>query len=163
MEAVLRRLNVQRPSIAAVWHMLSRFPGGNVLFSKFIGRMAPYTATIDCRVEALDFGHAIVTLRDRPAVRNHLSSLHAIALMNLGEVATGLAVLYAVDGRGRGIVSSLKMDYEKKARGTITATCDAVLPNTPGKHDATVEAVLRNEDGHVVARATAIWAIQLER
>ena len=163
METVLRSLNVQRPSIAAVWHMLSRFPGGNVLFSKFIGRMAPYTGTIDCRVEELDHGHAIVTLRDRHAVRNHLNSLHAIALMNLGEVATGCAVMYAVDGRGRGIVKSLKMDYEKKARGTITATCDAALPNTPGKHETEVEAVLRDEEGHVVARATALWSIQLDR
>ncbi len=163
MQTVLRRMNLQRPTIAATWHYLTRFPGGNRLFSKFIGRMAPYTGTINCQVEELDTGHTVVTLRDRRAVRNHLNSIHAIALMNLGEVSTGLAVMYSIDGRGRGIVKSLKMDYEKKARGTLTATCDAVSPTVPGSRELPVEGIIRNESGEVVARITAIWKIQIDR
>ena len=86
-------------------------------------------------------GYARVEMRDRPKVRNHLKSIHAIALMNLGEVTTGLAVLSLVDGKGRGIVSNLEMKYVKKARGTITGTCTASVPETPGSHDVLAEGV----------------------
>ena len=162
MAKALTRFSTSRPTISQLWGTLNRFPSGPLLFSKVIGRMAPYTGTIGCRVKELDMGHSVVEIRDRRAVRNHLNSVHAIALMNLGEVATGLAVLYAIDGRGRGIIRSLKMDYLKKARGTITATCDAPVPATSGDHDLEFDALLHDRDGHLVARATATWKVTLD-
>jgi acyl-coenzyme A thioesterase PaaI-like protein len=152
---------MKRPSVAQIWSALERVPGGKRVFSTMIGRMAPYTATVDARVEALSDGHSVVVMHDRRAVRNHLRCVHAIALMNLGEVSTGLAVLHCIDGRGRGIIKALKMDYLKKARGTITATCDVDVPSAPGDHDVTVVASLQNTGGEVVARATATWKISL--
>ena len=100
-------------------------------------------------------------MRDRAVVRNHLKSVHAIALMNLGELATGAAVMYQVDGRGRGILKHIGMDYLKKARGTITATCEVDVPNEPGKHDLDVEGILTNEDGEIVAKVRATWRIDI--
>ena len=154
-------LLARRPTIAQLWGTLSPLPGGKRLFSKAMGRMAPYTGTIDCEVEELRAGHAIVVMRDRRGVRNHLESIHAIALMNLGEVATGLAVMIGVDGRGRGIITHLEMDYLKKARGTIRATCDAFAPDTKGDHEFHAEALLRDEQGALVARARAIWKVSI--
>ena len=89
----MRSLLSQRPTISQLWATCRQLPGGRKLFSRTIGRMAPYTGNIDCEVESLRAGHATVSMRDRRAVRNHLNSIHAIALMNLGEVATGLAVM----------------------------------------------------------------------
>ncbi|MCB9760916.1 MAG: DUF4442 domain-containing protein [Alphaproteobacteria bacterium] len=152
---------MKRPSVPELWSRLSPLPGGKTLFSKILGRAAPYTGTIDARVTELSPGHAVVTLGDRKAVRNHLNSIHAIALMNLGEVATGLAVMAGVDGRGRGIITHLGMDYTKKARGRITATCDAELPTQPGKHDVEVVATLRDASGDAVATAHARWRVDL--
>ena len=117
----MKLLNFQRPTIRTVWSRANSLPLGNRVFSRFVGRMAPYTGTIGATVLELDDGHARVELRDRPAVRNHLQCIHAIALMNLGEVATGLAVMHAIDGRGRGIVTGLRIEYVKKARGTRKA------------------------------------------
>ncbi|MEY3012635.1 MAG: hypothetical protein RIT45_1370 [Pseudomonadota bacterium] len=159
----MRTLLAQRPTIAQLWGTCKQLPGGKKLFSRTLGRMAPYTGTIDCDVEELRAGYAVVAMRDRRAVRNHLQSVHAIALMNLGEVATGLAVMVTVDGRGRGIITHLSMDYLKKARGRITATCEAVAPETVGSHEFEAEALLRDENGAIVARARAIWKIDIER
>lgn len=158
----MKLLSLSRPTISRAWERTARLPLGNLLFSRLVGRMAPYTSTIGATVLELGDGHARVELRDRPAVRNHLRSVHAVALINLGEVTTGLAVMHYVDGRGRGIVTSLAMDYLKKARGTITATCTAELPRTPGSHDVEVTADLRDPQGDLVARARATWKIELE-
>lgn len=154
-------LKTLRPTISSLWARTSRLPMGNRVFSTLIGRAAPYTGTIRPLVLELSDGHSRVQLRDRASVRNHLRSVHAIALMNLGEVATGLAVMHAVDGRGRGIVTSLRMEYLKKARGTITATCDQQVPLSPGTHDLEVTGELRDDSNDVVARMWATWRVEI--
>jgi len=147
--------------IVDMWQRLERLPGGRNLFSFFLGRTARYTGTIGATVQEMQSGFARVEMRDRPKVRNHLKSIHAIALMNLGEVTTGLAVLSLVDGQGRGIVSNLEMKYVKKARGTITGTCHAAVPENPGSHDVIAEGILKDQQGDTVAIATATWKIQI--
>jgi acyl-coenzyme A thioesterase PaaI-like protein len=157
----LADLALRRPTISSLWATTARLPLGNRVFSKLVGRMAPYTGTIDPLVLELGDGRCRAQLRDRPAVRNHLRSVHAIALLNLGEVTTGLAVMHAVDGRGRGIVTGLSMEYLKKARGTITARCDQAVPLTPGKHDIEVAGELTDAQGEVVARVRATWRLDI--
>jgi len=63
------------------WELLSMVPGGKALFSKFVGKMAPYTGTIRAQVIELKAGYAKLKMRDRKILRNHLNSIHAIALM----------------------------------------------------------------------------------
>lgn len=130
------------------------------MFSLALGLIAPYSGTIGARVEEIRPGYARVTLRDRRRVRNHLRSIHAIALINLGEIATGLAVLSTISANMRGIVLGIQADFAKKARGKLTAIADFQLPelveeNTPCE----VTAQLRDESGETVAEVKATWLI----
>lgn len=145
--------------LRSAWERLSPLPGGKWLFSKAVGFMAPYTGSIGARVEELRPGYARLTLKDRRKVRNHLRSVHAIALINLAEEASGLAAVFSMAPGLRGIPVHLEIDYLKKARGTITAECEAPLlgPETRGEEEFEVE--LTNEDDEVVARAMARWKI----
>jgi acyl-coenzyme A thioesterase PaaI-like protein len=124
-----------------------------------IGFMIPYSGSIAPRVVELRPGYARVQMRDHRAVRNHLHSVHAIALMNLGELTTGLAMSLAMPDGARGIVTGLSMEYLKKARGLLTAEC------TVPEFDATVStqhefrANIVDEKGDVVARAIAHWLV----
>ena len=99
-------------------------------------------------------------MKDRRKVRNHLKSIHAIALINLGEIASGLAVLSTIPDTMRGILRGIEAEYVKKARGKLTATANFELPSEIDDHSPVkVTAVLTDEAGDVVTRVHATWLL----
>ena len=146
-------------TLRRTWNVLRHAPGGGVLMGQILGNLAPYTGTIRPEVLAMEAGYVRVRMRDRRGVRNHLRSVHAIALMNLGEAATGLAMMSALPEGMRGIITHLEMDYLKKARGPITAECRAPVATAGERREYDVQADLTDERGEVVARAGARWLI----
>lgn len=155
-----KSLDAPGSAIALWWRRLSRLPFGRTLFSILIGRMAPYTGSIRARVEELGPGYSRWSLRDRRKVRNHLRSIHAVALVNLAEVASGTAMLTALPPGTRGIVTGLSISYLKKARGTLTAECRCDVPTVNGETKYDVHADVRDAAGDVVARATVNWLLR---
>ena len=104
-------------------------------------------------------GYAQVLLRDRRHVRNHLRSVHAIALANVAEYSTGLAVLSGMPGGFNGILVKLNVDYTKKARGDLLAECKTEVPEFKERTEVPVVSEIRDSSGDIVCTATAIWLI----
>ena len=121
--------------------------------------MVPYTASIGARVERLEPGHVVVSMRDRRRVRNHLRSVHAIALANVGELSTGLALLGAMGPEVRGILTGIDVRYLKKARGRLRAEARCTIPQVTEHTEYTVEARVTDESGDVVATVEARWLL----
>lgn len=146
-------------ALAGAWTGLRGTPGGGLAMGQLIGSMATYSGTISPEVLELEPGHARVRMADEPPVRNHLQSVHAVALMNLGELTTGLALLVGLPPGVRAIITHLSMDFLKKARGPIVAECRCELPTARDPRELELRAELANAEGVVVARATARWRV----
>jgi acyl-coenzyme A thioesterase PaaI-like protein len=136
------------------WDRLEKIPLGRRIFSRTIGKLAPYTGSIPATVLTLERGRSTVRLEDRPKVRNHLRCVHAVALVNLAELAGNVALAYSMPGDARFIVAGISIDYVKKARGPILA--EGRCPEIPNNERAeyAVHVTMRDRGGDVVAKAT---------
>jgi uncharacterized protein (TIGR00369 family) len=135
------------------WQRLQGVPGGPRLFDRLLGLAIPYTGALGAEVVSLESGCARVRLRDRRGVRNHLDSIHAIALANLAELAGNLALVYTLPRDGRFIVKSLAIEYLKKARGNIVAECRCEPIQSSERREYELSVLLTDANGALVAQA----------
>lgn len=146
--------------LLSTWTRLSKRRGGAWLFSRLLGRLVPYSGTVKPQVISLEPGRAVLRMADRRGVRNHLRSVHAIALANLGELASGLAAAAAMPAGVRGIPVRITIDYRRKARGTLTAIGSASIPAVHDVAECDVEAVISDASGESVAVVQVHWTLE---
>jgi len=146
--------------LRSLWNRLAPLPGGKTVFSWLLGRITPYSGSIGARVEELSPGFCRASLRDRRRVRNHLNSVHAIALANFAELTSGLAVLSGLAPGVQGIVTGFSITYQKKARGRLVAECRVSGLEVAAERAQEAEVTVSDASGDVVARATAQWRLR---
>jgi acyl-coenzyme A thioesterase PaaI-like protein len=111
-----------------LFRFLGRTAAGRWTFTRIICAKAPYFASIAPLVDELAPGRCVVLLRDRRRVRNHLGSVHAIAMCNAAELAAGLAADASIAANQRWIPKGMSVRYLQKAHGTLTATATVSAP-----------------------------------
>ena len=149
--ATEQRLNI-------LWKRFGGSAAGRWIFDRLLRHNVPYSGSINPQVKKLSPGFAEVNMQDKHKLRNHLQCIHAIALANLGELTSGLAMLSALSPSTRAIVSHFEMEYIKKARGTLTAAGVAKPPERITKPTRVlVHAEIENQQGEIVAVAHVMW------
>ncbi|HET9073234.1 MAG TPA: hotdog fold domain-containing protein [Solirubrobacteraceae bacterium] len=138
---------------------LSPLPLGGTLFSLAYQAAAPYFLTIPARVQEVAPGRARARMAQRPWVRNHLGTVHAIALCNLAEFVMGACAEATVPDSHRWIPKGMTVAYLAKARGTMHATAVLDLPPAlSDRQEATVEISVDDDAGTTVFTAQIrIW------
>lgn len=145
--------------LVSLWRRCERLPFGRAVFQALLARFVPYSGALGATVLSLAPGQARVALRDRRGVRNHLGSVHAVALTNLGEMTSGLAMTAAMPTGVRGIVTRIETDYVKKARGTLVAESHMAFPEVTGDAGLEVRAEIRDASGETVAVVRVQWRL----
>jgi len=142
------------------WQQSQKLPLGKRCFAWSIKWFVPYSGALGAVVEELRPGHCVVRLDERRGVRNHLRSVHALALANLGELVSGLAMLTQMSNQVQGIVVRIDTRYEKKARGRLMAECRYELAPVTEQREETIEAVIRDTAGETVATVMVTWTLR---
>jgi acyl-coenzyme A thioesterase PaaI-like protein len=146
-------------TLRAVWNRLSALPGGKRAFDALLGVLNHYTGSVSPHFEEIRPGYARVAMADTRAVRNHVGSVHAIALANLGEMSTGLGLMAGLPADARAIITRLEIDFLKKARGRLVAEGSCDVPATNERREVDAVSSIRDSRGEVVAAVRARWLV----
>eukprot|EP01038_Epipyxis_sp_PR26KG_P017400 gene17400-24048_t len=148
--------------IAKLYSKFVKYPFGKTLFSYAFSFQAPYFLTIRPIVKDLQPGLAVVAMKQRWGVQNHIKTVHAIAVCNLVEMAMGLVAEVSIPPHLRWLPMGMNIDYLKKATGTLTATTKInpdtffILDKYPGEVQVPVD--VSNSEGVVVTTAKVkLW------
>lgn len=155
----MKPMTLNRDLLLNSWAKLSKLPFGKSIFSQALGHFVPYSGSIRGVIEELRPGFAKVTLTDRKKVRNHLHSIHAIALANLGEMATGLSLHTVLPPEFRAILVKFEIEYLKKARGKISAECPCDLTEFGDNTSSIIEGKILDQSGSILCVVRATWKL----
>lgn len=106
-----------------------------------LGRAVKFAGTAGVRVEKLTDYEAVVTLKNRKKVQNHIGSIHAAAMALVGESATGFLVGMSVPDDRVPVIKTMKIDYVKRCSGDLKAVAKLSVED--------VQRILREEKGEV--------------
>ncbi|MBN1495417.1 MAG: DUF4442 domain-containing protein [Spirochaetes bacterium] len=137
----------------SVYDKMRELPMGKYIFSKIVCLMAPYFKTIKPRFIDLKPGYCEIRMNNRRAVRNHLKSVHAIAMCNLCELAGGMALDAALPANLRWIPKGMKVDYIKIARTNLKGVCSIPGETIPAQGSIPVTVSVTDATGTEVMKA----------
>ena len=132
----------------------------------FIALSAPYSSTISPEVQTLEARNVTASIVQTVDLENPFRSVHAVALANLVELVSGLSVMSEFHRQARakvkvrGIVTSMRVEYGKKARGIITCSNEEFPPIEKGG-EVEVVCVCRDEGGDVVCTGVVEWSCKV--
>ena len=137
----------------ALYRKFVRYPLGHWLFTRAICFQAPYFASIRPLFRKLEPGRAVVFMRKRRRVQNHIGTVHALAMGNLCELAAGMVMESSLDSETRWIPRGMNIEYLAKAHTDVEATAVVPVQLWPEPTDVPVNVTVRNRMGEEVVRA----------
>jgi acyl-coenzyme A thioesterase PaaI-like protein len=139
--------------VLSMYQRLRGYPLGKRIFSKLVCINAPYFDTVKPLFRELKPGEAVVTMKKRRRVTNHLGSVHAIAMCNISELAAGTMVEVSLGREFRWIPKSMNVEYEKIAKSDLTAVASVDVDSLNREQDIVIPVSLTDVAGTEVFRA----------
>ena len=128
---------------------------GDRLFSFAFSQVAPYFWSIRPRFTVIEPNHAEVVIPKRRGVKNHIGTVHAIALCNGLEAAMGVLAEASIPKNKRWIPKGMEVSYTAKATTDITCIAETDPeqwtgndPDLPGAGPGRARRRDRRDRGH---------------
>ena len=131
--------------------------------SLVLGRIVKFVGTAGLDIDELDHGRAVVSVKNRPRVQNHIGSVHAAAMALIAETATGFVVGMNVPDAAVPVIKSMHIDFVRRAKGALRAVAELDddqrrLILTAEKGEVTPKVTVTDEAGEEPIRCTMVWA-----
>ena len=131
----------------------------------FAGLAIPYLATSSIELELVRPERAVLSLRNRRKVQNHMKTVHASAMFLLAEAATGTVLTANLPDGSRFATIHIEIDYVRKAVGDLRATAtlspeQRALIASEAKGRLVVPVALTDAEGNEPARFSIEWSFK---
>ncbi|GAA4771413.1 hotdog fold domain-containing protein [Citricoccus nitrophenolicus] len=141
-----------------LFRRMARLPGGHRLFTAAFTRRAPYFGSAHLQVRAMEPHYGEVHVPLRRSTRNHIGTLHVMAVCNGLEAAMGLLAEATVPPGMRWLPKGMEVEYLAKAPGDVICVAESTTPDWDGAPDVPVTVTGSTEDGTVCVRGTIrLW------
>jgi len=137
----------------SVLRKLKGLPAGLRLFSRLVAFRAPYFSSIHPVFLALEPGYAKARISNRRSVRNHLGTVHAIAMANLCEFVGGTLMEISISPEMRWIPRGMTIRYLALARSDLTAECQIENFDWSCAQDVLLQVYVRDASDTIVSEA----------
>jgi uncharacterized protein (TIGR00369 family) len=122
-----------------------------------------FAGTGGCQFEQLEEGRAVLRMKNRGKVQNHIGGVHAAAMALLAETATGAVFGMTLPDTHLPLLKSMHIDYVKRANGDLRA--EATLTpeqrrqiQSEEKGNLVVPVRVTDADGNEPIQAQMCWA-----
>nr|WP_197473143.1 DUF4442 domain-containing protein [Oleiphilus sp. HI0123] len=131
--------------------------------STFFGKMVKFTGTAGITIEELSCERAVITLKNKKSVQNHIGSVHAVASILIAESATGYLIGMNVPDSAVPVIKTIKADYVKRAKGDMKAVATLSKKQIADiqkleKGETTVKVSVTDAEGKEPILMEMVWA-----
>ncbi|RJP76276.1 MAG: DUF4442 domain-containing protein [Desulfobacteraceae bacterium] len=140
--------------VLSVYDACNRFPFGKHLFTWLICFKAPYFHSIRPVFTRLEPGFGEIFMKNRRRVRNHINSVHAIAMCNMCELVGGTVLECSIPSHLRWIPKEMRVEYRKVAGTDLTASCRLGETDWQDAMELPLVVEVNDANGVLVLRAT---------
>lgn len=144
-------------------NMLPEFVRSKTLTTLF-GKTVKFTGTAGIKVEKLTESGAVISVKNKKSVQNHIGSVHAVASILIAESATGYVVGMNIPDSAVPVIKTIRADYLKRASGDMRAesslTSEQIrMMQTQEKGETVVPVTVTDGEGKepIVMEMTWAW------
>jgi len=132
-------------------------------YSLMFNSQVKLAGTAGIRIESLTGREAVVHLKNRRKVQNHIGGVHACGMALLAESATGMIVGMNVPDTHLPLMKSMKVSFVKRAQGDLKAVATLTPQQiseigSKDRGDVLVDVVVTDEKGDVPCKCEMLWA-----
>jgi|SRR5215469_484854 len=151
--------------LARAVHRFDRWPKGprSLLITWIFGGTVHFVNTAGLWFEDLREEKAVVSLRNRRKVQNHIGTIHAAAVALLGETASGAVFGMSVPDDKYPILKSMRINYTKRSQGELRAEASLDVGQrarfaAEEKGDIAMPVRITDETGEPTVECEYVWA-----